>query len=241
MRNTVFRILGFVGLVALLSPSSLLATPATVALRLMNGASTVTVADGDLMDANALAGAVTYTGGVGNWALNVATGEGTPFLSLGNMDLNSVDTTGTGNPGTLTIMWSEIGINSVIPGFDMSIGGTVNNMKITYSAYYSNSNSFFAMTNSVGVLGPYQAIAGTAGFSGDLLGQSASGTVNSLTQVLTITPMGSLTAGSRHTFSGDATLDPSSPIPTPEPSALFLLGSALLGTGGIMRKRWHRV
>jgi hypothetical protein len=241
MRHITRKALAFLGLfgfILALNPSSLLATPTpTIALRLINGASTVTVVDGDLTDANPLAGGVTYNGGVGLWSLNVATGEGAPFLDLGSMDLNSVDTTALGNPGTLTIMLSEDNINSVIPAFDMSIGGTVKNIKITYSAYYSSSNSFFSMTNSIGVLGPYQSFNTSAGFNGDLLGQSASGTVNSLTQVLTITPIGGET--SRHTFSGDATLDPSSPLPTPEPSTLFLLGTALLGTG-IIRTRWQR-
>jgi hypothetical protein len=241
MRHITIKALAFVGIFGFilgLNPSSLLATPTpTIALRLINGANTVTVVDGDPADANPVAGGVTYSAGIGLWSLNVATGEGTPFLSLGSMDLNSVDTSAAGNPGTLTIMLSEDNINSVIPAFDMSIGGTVKNIKITYSAYYSSNNSFFSLTNLVGVLGPYQSFNTSAGFNGDLLGQPASGTVNSLTQVMTITPIGGET--STHLFSGDATLDPSNPVPTPEPSTLLLLGTALLGTG-IIRTRWHQ-
>jgi hypothetical protein len=145
------------------------------------------------------------------------------------MDLNSVDTSSTGYPAPLTIMFSENNIGGhVVPAFDMSIGGTVKNVSITYTAYYSSSNSFFSTTNLLGTLGPYAG--GSNSFNGDLLNLPA-GVVGSLTQVLTIAPIGRLRTGTRYSYSGDATLDPSNPIPTPEPSTLLLLGSAILGAG----------
>jgi hypothetical protein len=143
------------------------------------------------------------------------------------MDLNAVGHAGT----PVTIMLSEIGINKDYPALDISIGGTVTNAAISYNAYYSSANSFFALDNAFAGVGPFQSASGTAAFSGDLFNQAASGTINSLTQVIDVTPIGD---SNRHAYGFDATLNP-----TPEPSTLVLLGSALLG-GGIIRKRWQR-
>jgi hypothetical protein len=226
MRNIGAKILGLVVLIAMLSPASLLATPMLAIKVTVDNTTTVTVYDGGAGDANPIPGAVTLAS-----AGITATGEGAPFLlPVGSMDLNAVGHAGV----PVVIMLSEIGINKGYPAFDISIGGTVTNMKISYDAYYSTTGSFFALDNGFAGLGPFQSASGTAAFSGDLFSQAASGTITSLTQVIEVDPIGDLSPGTRHAYGFDATLNP-----TPEPSTLVLLGSALLG-GGIIRKRWQR-
>ncbi len=60
-----------------------------------------------------------------NWTLNVTTGQGSTAQPVGAIDLNSVDDNGA--PGTLTIAFSQTGITTPEPGWDLAFGGTVTN------------------------------------------------------------------------------------------------------------------
>ena len=86
-------------------------------LTLFDGTTTITITDGSGLDANAAVGAVTFSGRIGVWDVNVSTGITKPVIGSSTvpmMDLNSVDhSTGA---GTLTITFSvSPALNSGMP------------------------------------------------------------------------------------------------------------------------------
>src|SRR5512138_1703504 len=94
-----------IALIAALATGALLsASPARadLLLRITDGVNIVTVADQGAGDLNPLAGVVTVSASVGTWAVNVSTGQASPFFSEGHLDLNSVNTN-TGTAGQLDI------------------------------------------------------------------------------------------------------------------------------------------
>jgi hypothetical protein len=179
--------------------------------------------------ANTSTGLYTFLGDVGNYVVNITTGEGSPLLSPGSLDLNSIDTSGS-TSGPLTIEWSENGLTTPDTAFAMAFGGTLTSgagSSVSNSGYESNSNGFFALTNKIGTIGPYSGSAapGTP-FSGTASGSAPASGTYSLTEVVTLNGVGSTN------YSGDASLAPS-----PEPASVVLLGSVISATVIALRRR----
>src|SRR6185369_7584342 len=100
---------------------------ATPTLRLFDGTSTKTVADGSIDDLNPLAGVVLYSGALGSWIVNVETGITKPTAGTAldpYMDLNSSNTSTAA--GSLHVLFSETGFisNANVSGFTTAVGGT---------------------------------------------------------------------------------------------------------------------
>ena len=212
----------------------------SIQLRVTDGTTSVTISDNGPGDAaGMLTGAISWTGSVGAWNLVVDVGTGSAVLGPGHMDLtyNATSTSGTGS--ALTMILSQTGTTPSFPGWGTSIGGTLNGgiTSVSYSAYASSSNSFFAcspinpgiMCDSAGTQigstltatsSPYALTNG-----GPISGLT---TPYSLTEVLRIQGNGNAPAQA----TGDATL-----TPVPEPTTLALMGAGLVGLVMVKRKR----
>lgn len=196
-------------------------------LRLSDGTTTVTIADGDLVgpqvDSNGTSGAVTFIGSIGAWNVNVTTGLTFPVIgssSQPHMDLSSVNVSGGGG-GTLTISFSQVGYtNPTSQPFHLDIGGTVDDAagsSLQYNTFLSGSNALFATTTSIASLGPF----GPGAFSGTRNVAAGGAGPFSLTQEVSITHVPG--AGQASSFNAELTV--------PEPSSVLLLGLALLSLG----------
>jgi hypothetical protein len=180
--------------------------------------------------ANMSQGVYTFNGTVGNYGVNVSTGEGSPFLSIGSLDLNSADATSSSSTvsGPLMIEWSENGITTIDNSWTMGFGGTFTSglgSTVSYSAYESNSNGFFATTNTIGTITP------TPGGGGSFSG-STGGAVPGVTTPASLTEIVTLNGGGSTNYSGDANL-----APAPEPAGVALWGSVILATVVALRRR----
>ena len=211
--------------VALLSASP---ARADLILRLTDGATTVTVADGSGSDSNPAAGVITFIGPVGVFNINVSTGTGNPaFADQGHLDLNTLSVNSTGS-GTLDILLTQTGLTQPNT-FSMTFGGTLSGSAgstATFAAWRDLTNTAFMLggANLLGSLGPFTGPA----FSGSLVsGLVASGTY-SVTERIRIVATGPTT------MSGDAELLPSA---VPEPGTLSLLGTGLFGLARMARRR----
>jgi hypothetical protein len=170
-------------------------------------------------------GFYSFDGTVGNYSVNVSTGEASPLLPMGNLDLNSVDTA-PGASGPLQIWWSENGLTTVYPGWLMQWGGTLSSgagSNVSFSAYEDNTNAFFGTENTIGTIGPQGpgVVGGTAG--------SGVATVTapySLSELITLNGVGATN------YSGDASLSP-----VPEPASAVLFGGVVLAIATALRRK----
>ena len=208
------------------------ATAAPISMQFVSGATTVTVTDGGLGDANPIDGAITFIGAVGSWNLNVGTGIGPDILGPATMDLASVSSAFFGAVDPLTVSLTQINIMAPVIGFLMDFGGTgINLAGASYTAYADDSNAAFGLSQLIATLGPY----GTSAFSGSTSGAVSVTGPYSLTQVLALTGgrFGELTM-----YSGDAQLSPIVRTDqVPEPMMLTLFGGGLATAGAWLRRR----
>jgi hypothetical protein len=198
---------------------------AALILQLSDGTTTVTIVDGGGLDGTGTVGAVSWSGTIGSWIVNVATGVGSPVFGPATMDLNSINvSSGTSAPAPLTIMLTQTGNTTSFPGWNMNFGGTNGSGgSVTYSAYADPANGEFGLISLIGVLGPF----GGGAFSGATGGLVSVSSLYSLTQVLSV----SGTSGV-FSFSGNAEL-----LPIPEPGTLVLFGAGLVGLAAVARRR----
>lgn len=193
---------------------------ADLTLTLFDGTTTVSVADGSGLDGNNLVGVVTYSGSLGVWELNVTTGIST---STGGayMDLNSVNGTGvtglTSNAaGTLTITLTDSLFAVPSTGYELQLGGTLNNG-------VGNSIALSVYNDSVQLINSGVITDGVYGYTGAGTTSSSAPSAMSIVAVITHADAG--------TTSFDANIHPA-----PIPAAVWLLGSGLVGLVGIRRR-----
>jgi len=176
---------------------------------------------------NLATGVFTFNGSVGNYSVNVSTGEGSPLLPLGALDLNSVDTAPGPASGPLSVMWSENGITTVFNGWTMTWGGTLSTGaggNVAYSAFESNTNGFFATTTPIGTIGPQGS-----GMVGGTKASAVAGVAApySLYELITLNGVGATN------YSGNAALTPG----VPEPASVLLFGCVVLAVATALRRK----
>lgn len=181
------------------------------------GTNVVTIVDGGAGDINATVGAVTFSGALGVWTVNVSTGITKPVIGSSTspqMDLNSVDVS-TG-AGTLIITFSESGFNTPAGQLFAEIGGTQNGGLAT--------TKFVALQNT-NVITSIGALSGTP-MSGTAVGNLAASANWTLTHQVTIV----------HTAAGTTSFDAAcQPVPDGGMTAA-MLGLGLVAVEGLRRK-----
>lgn len=198
-----------------------LATKAVPTLGFYDGTTEFFVADGSALDANPLAGVITYLGPIGNWSVNVTTGIAGGTTEFPTLDLSSVNVS-TSTGGFLNLGFVSDNLGPTSGGLDVQVGGTttgsVNFLSVVDSG---NTSNFFGLTSAL------QLSQGsfTGAFSDSAYGAFSLNAPYSIYELAYIT----------HNGAGTTSFDAYAAVPDGGTTAL-LLGLGLLGVGFIFRR-----
>jgi hypothetical protein len=176
-------------------------------MTLSDGTTTITVEDGGANDAYGDAGAITFSGSIGNFNLNVTTGVSKPVLGSAawpSMDLNDISVSSNGG-GTLRITFSDNGFEGPC-ALSSDVSG-VTQGTARFEVWVDPDNTLLAKTTQIADLGSFAG----GHFSGTTPGAFTTGTdPYSITQVAILT----YAAGTaRFTSLSPSTAPPSLPSP----------------------------
>lgn len=208
--------------------SARIASASSIALRITDGTTTVTVFDNGVGDGNTVSpGTIVWSGVVGDWFIDVVAGKGEDAIGVppGGMDLHyDVSSLGTGT--TLSLMLTQYDMTPAYPGWSLEIGGTNIGTGVTYDAFADDGNTQFGMVSPISLaLGPFTS-SPFAAVGGSSMVVSP---LYSLTQRLRFTSPGEGLA------TGDAAL-----LALPEPASMFFVGSGLLALAQATRRARKR-
>ena len=218
----------FIGLAVLAASWAFASGPAHAIpqLQIIQGASSLTIADQDVNDASGDLGGIAFVGSVGSFSFNVSGAATKPLIgSAANprLDLSSLNINGASS-GIIQLLFTEtdfFGDGSPV-SFITGIGGATAGT-VTFDAYASASNTAFATDILLGSSG---ALSGPT-FDFDTMATLAMNGSYSLTTVVTIA----------HTGSGlNSSVNAIIEVPEPALSPALLIGALALSANALRRR-----
>jgi hypothetical protein len=182
-------------------------------------------------------GTIIFVGKVGNFSVNITTGRGggvevRPAL----INVNSINVLSTG-AGDLTIRFTDTGFTDLAPILNLSASDTFtantpNGSTSTFTGFASASNNVPAGT-LIGKIGTFTDTTNPSAQSDSGGGNFANpiGTTGSLTEQISLHFAGAGEIDSGFTIAN---------VTVPEPASVVMLGTLLLGTTTLLRRKFKR-